>query len=52
MPNVTVVGFDVPRSGPNGGMVLNINFTMYNPSFASFYLPAVNFDMYAENALR
>ncbi|ELR17784.1 uncharacterized protein ACA1_066050 [Acanthamoeba castellanii str. Neff] len=46
LPNVTVLSFDVPRDSPNGGMELAINFTLTNPSFASFYLPAINFGMF------
>jgi hypothetical protein len=45
LPNVTVLGFDVPRDAPGGGMVLAINFTLANPSFASLFLPSINFGM-------
>ena len=41
-----MLSFDVPRDSPSGGMELAINFTLTNPSFASFYLPTINFGMY------
>ncbi len=46
LPDVQILGIDVPRNGDHGGMVLQLNITISNPSIASFSLGDVNFAMH------
>jgi len=47
---VEILGFSVPKNGENGGVELNLNLTLYNPSPASVFLGDLTFNLFYQSA--
>ncbi|PRP80209.1 hypothetical protein PROFUN_12167 [Planoprotostelium fungivorum] len=50
LQNTTVLGLDLPYNAPGGGVQLNINVSLFNPSIASMDMGYLYFDAYSNGS--
>lgn len=50
LSNVTIVGFDLPRNSPEGGVELLLNVSQYNPSIMSVDIGDLTFEILFEGS--